>query len=29
VTGAAIDSGHYIAEEAPEATLEHFLRFFA
>ena len=29
VTGAAIDAGHYIAEEAPDATLEHFLRFFA
>jgi haloacetate dehalogenase len=29
VTGAAIDAGHYIAEEAPDATLEHFMRFFA
>ena len=29
VTGAAVESGHYIPEEAPDATLEHFLRFFA
>ncbi len=28
VTGAAIESGHYIAEEAPDATLDHLLRFF-
>jgi len=29
VTAAAIDSGHYIAEESPQATLEHFNHFFA
>ncbi len=28
VTGGAVDSGHYIAEEAPEATLDWFNRFF-
>jgi haloacetate dehalogenase len=28
VTAAAIDSGHYIAEESPDATLEHFNHFF-
>jgi haloacetate dehalogenase len=28
VTGRAVDCGHYIAEEAPEATLEWFSRFF-
>ena len=28
VTGGAVDCGHYIAEEAPEATLEWFSRFF-
>jgi haloacetate dehalogenase len=29
VTAAAVECGHYIPEEAPDATLEHFLRFFA
>lgn len=28
VAGFPIDCGHYIPEEAPEATLHHFLRFF-
>jgi len=28
VTGAAIPSGHYLAEEAPEAVLDRFLAFF-
>ena len=28
VTGGAVDSGHYIAEEAPAATLDWFNRFF-
>ena len=28
VTGAAVKAGHYIAEEAPEATLEWFGKFF-
>jgi haloacetate dehalogenase len=28
VIGGAVDCGHYIAEEAPEATLEWFDRFF-
>ena len=28
VTGGAIDSGHYLAEEAPGEVLEHFRRFF-
>jgi haloacetate dehalogenase len=27
VTGSAIDSGHYIAEEAPEAALSAMLPF--
>ena len=29
VRGFAIDSGHYLAEEAPEATAEALLEFFA
>jgi haloacetate dehalogenase len=29
VTGSAIDSGHYLAEEAPQAVLAEFLRFFS
>jgi haloacetate dehalogenase len=29
VTGAAVDSGHYLAEEAPGAVVERFLEFFA
>jgi hypothetical protein len=28
VQGHAIDSGHYLAEEAPEAVLDAFRRFF-
>ena len=28
VTGGAIDSGHYLAEEAPQAVLEQFRAFF-
>ena len=28
VTGDAVESGHYIAEEVPDATLESFKRFF-
>lgn len=28
VTGRALDSGHYLAEEAPNAVLEEFVRFF-
>jgi haloacetate dehalogenase len=28
VTGRALDSGHYLAEEAPEQVLEEFVRFF-
>jgi haloacetate dehalogenase len=28
VAGGAVDCGHYIAEEAPEATLDWFNRFF-
>jgi haloacetate dehalogenase len=28
VTGRALDSGHYLAEEAPEEVLEEFVRFF-
>lgn len=28
VTGGAVDSGHYIAEEAPDALLDWFERFF-
>jgi hypothetical protein len=28
VEGGPIDCGHYVPEEAPEATLEAFLRFF-
>jgi haloacetate dehalogenase len=28
VSGGAIESGHYPAEEAPEAVLQEFLRFF-
>jgi haloacetate dehalogenase len=28
VTGGAIDSGHYIAEENPAALLDWFARFF-
>jgi haloacetate dehalogenase len=27
-TGGPIDCGHYVPEEAPEATLERFLAFF-
>ena len=27
--GGAVESGHYVAEHAPEATLDWFLRFFA
>jgi len=27
VTGGAVDSGHYLAEEAPEEVLEHLRRF--
>ncbi len=29
VEGGELDSGHYLAEEAPEAVLNHFVRFFA
>jgi len=29
VTGGAIDSGHYLAEEAPRAIVAAFQRFFA
>ena len=29
VRGAAIDCGHYLAEEAPEETRDHLLAFFA
>jgi haloacetate dehalogenase len=28
VAGGAIDCGHYVPEEAPDATLRHFLEFF-
>ena len=28
VTGGAVNSGHYLAEEAPGEVLEHFRRFF-
>ena len=28
VTGSSVDSGHYLAEEAPGEVLEHFARFF-
>ena len=28
VTGGAVDSGHYLPEEAPQAILEAFERFF-
>ena len=28
VTGAPVNSGHYLAEEAPAEVLEHFGRFF-
>ena len=28
VTGGAVDSGHYLAEEAPAAVVERFLEFF-
>ena len=28
VSGAPIDSGHYLAEEAPDAVVDHFARFF-
>jgi haloacetate dehalogenase len=28
VTGAAVDSGHYLAEEAPEAVFERLVAFF-
>ena len=28
VTGAAIDSGHFVAEENPQATLKHLMDFF-
>ena len=28
VTGGAVDSGHYLAEEAPQAVIERFLAFF-
>jgi pimeloyl-ACP methyl ester carboxylesterase len=29
VQGFALDSGHYLAEEAPEATAKALLEFFA
>jgi len=29
VRGFALDSGHYLAEEAPEATAKALLEFFA
>lgn len=29
VTGASIDSGHHMAEEAPQELADHLLRFFA
>ena len=29
ITGGALASGHYLAEEAPEAVLEAFESFFA
>lgn len=28
VVGGSVDSGHYLAEEAPEAVFEHFKNFF-
>ena len=28
VSGSPVPSGHYLAEEAPEAVLEHFIAFF-
>jgi haloacetate dehalogenase len=28
VTGGPLDNGHYLAEEAPQAVLEAFERFF-
>jgi len=28
VTGGPLDTGHYLAEEAPQAVLETFERFF-
>ena len=28
VRGRALPSGHFLAEEAPEPTLEEFLKFF-
>lgn len=29
VTGRALDSGHYLAEEAPEAVVNEFVEFFS
>ena len=29
VTGGPLDTGHYLAEEAPQAVIEAFERFFA
>jgi haloacetate dehalogenase len=29
VTGAALPTGHYLAEEAPQAVIEQFEKFFA
>jgi len=29
VTGAAIDSGHYLAEETPQAVVDQLLAFFS
>ena len=29
VTGGPVESGHYLAEEAPDAVIEHFLAFFS
>jgi len=28
ITGSSVPSGHYLAEEAPDAVLSHFTRFF-
>ena len=28
VVGAAVDCGHYIQEEKPEDTINHFINFF-
>jgi hypothetical protein len=28
VTGGAVDTGHYLAEEAPQAVIAEFRKFF-